>query len=218
MNHSHIEVNFGDEWVVARADKTLYWPKENTLFVADLHFGKMAHFRKNGLAVPEIGVKSTIAIIQRAILETGAIRLVVLGDFFHSLANSILLELEQEWQMGEEVEQWLVPGNHDIIDEAWFIKLGFAIVPQGTEIGSYILVHEPPEKPKENCHYLCGHIHPGIVIKGKARQSLRLPCFYFGGSIAILPAFGAFTGLAKITSNAKTDSIIAVSEGEVFMV
>lgn len=213
-----IEVIFGDEILIARADRTLFWPKENTLFIADLHFGKMAHFRKNGLAVPEIGVKSTIAIIKKALLETGAKRLVVLGDFFHSVANSILLELEKYWKIDEEVEQCLVLGNHDIIDQAWFVKLGFKIVPQGTTMGPFTLVHEPPEKPEENNYYLCGHIHPGIVIKGKARQSLRLPCFYFGGNIAILPAFGAFTGLAQIKHNPKTDTVIAVSEGEVFRV
>jgi uncharacterized protein len=215
---NEIEVIFGEESLIARADKTLYWPKENTLFIADLHFGKMAHFRKNGLAVPEIGVKSTIEIIQKAILATGAIRLVVLGDFFHSVANSILLELEQAWQMGEEAEQWLIPGNHDIIDEAWFINLGFAIVPQGTALGPITLVHEPPEEPEAKGHYLCGHIHPGIVIKGKARQSLRLPCFFFSNNVAILPAFGAFTGLAQIKSNAKTDIVIAVANEEVFRV
>jgi DNA ligase-associated metallophosphoesterase len=215
---NQIEVIFGEEVLIAQADKTLFWPKENTLFIADLHYGKMAHFRANGLAVPEIGVKSTIEIIQKALLTTGAKKLVVLGDFFHSVANTILFELEQYWQMGDGIEQWLVPGNHDIIDEAWFTKLGFIIVPQGTALGPFILVHEPPEKPKSNNHYLCGHIHPGIVIKGKARQSLRLPCFYFGGSIAILPAFGAFTGLAQINYNPKIDTVIAVSEGEVFRV
>ena len=34
---NEIEVIFGEESLIARADKTLYWPKENTLFIADLH-------------------------------------------------------------------------------------------------------------------------------------------------------------------------------------
>ena len=215
---NQIEVFFGQEVLIARADKTLYWPKENTLFIADLHFGKMAHFRANGLAVPEIGVKNIIEVIQKALQTTGAKKLVVLGDFFHSMANSILLELEIVWQFGEDVEQWLVPGNHDIIDQEQFVKLGFKIIPQGTQMGPFTLVHEPPEEPVANSFYLCGHIHPGIVMKGKARQSLRLPCFYFGESVAILPAFGAFTGMAKIKHKVKSDTVIAMADGEVFKV
>jgi len=32
-------------------------------------------------------------------------------------------------------------------------------------------------------------------MTGQGRQSLRLPCFFMGSKIGILPAFGVFTGL-----------------------
>lgn len=209
------DIIFGEEVLIARADKTLFWPKENTLFMADLHFGKMAHFRKNGLAVPEIGVSAIIASIQKAIEETGTKRLVVLGDFFHSVENSMMAEIEKHWKF--ELEQWLVPGNHDIIDTVWFEKIGFEIKSQGTLLLPFTLLHEPTA-PQSNQFYLCGHVHPAVVIKGKAKQSLRLPCFHVERQTLILPALGAFTGTASLKVSKKGEFQIAVSGGEVFLV
>lgn len=54
--------------------------------------------------------------------------------------------------------------------------------------------HGTPPEP----YTLSGHLHPGITLSGKGRQRLRLPCFWFGAQTGILPAFGAFTGLADI--------------------
>ncbi|WP_332911905.1 hypothetical protein [Algoriphagus boritolerans] len=45
---------------------------------------------------------------------------------------------------------------------------------------------------------LCGHIHPGVRLLGKARQTVRIPCFHLSKSRLILPAFGNFTGLALV--------------------
>jgi metallophosphoesterase superfamily enzyme len=47
---------------------------------------------------------------------------------------------------------------------------------------------------KPGLYTFCGHIHPGIVISGLGKQSLRFPCFYFAKEHCILPAFSKFTG------------------------
>jgi metallophosphoesterase superfamily enzyme len=47
-------------------------------------------------------------------------------------------------------------------------------------------------------YVLAGHIHPAARITGRANESLRLPCFWFGADAAVLPAFGAFTGTAVV--------------------
>jgi metallophosphoesterase superfamily enzyme len=46
---------------------------------------------------------------------------------------------------------------------------------------------------------LAGHLHPCVVLAGGARQRERLPCFWFGRDVGVLPAFGDFTGCAEIT-------------------
>jgi uncharacterized protein len=57
----------------------------------------------------------------------------------------------------------------------------------------------------------CGHLHPGVVINGMGKQSLRFPCFYFSPRHCILPAFSRFTGMANITAN-KSDTLFAIVE------
>ena len=44
-------------------------------------------------------------------------------------------------------------------------------------------------------YVLAGHLHPCVVLGGRAHQRLRLPCFHFGAQVGVLPAFGAFTGM-----------------------
>lgn len=44
---------------------------------------------------------------------------------------------------------------------------------------------------------IAGHEHPCIGLHGRG-DSLRLPCFHFGADVAVLPAFGAFTGMHAV--------------------
>jgi metallophosphoesterase superfamily enzyme len=65
-------------------------------------------------------------------------------------------------------------------------------------IECFALSHEPLEMPKVGNLNICGHLHPGVMLRGKARQSVRIPCFYWSGQTLILPSFGNFTGLALV--------------------
>ena len=55
------------------------------------------------------------------------------------------------------------------------------------------LRHHP--QPEAGASVLAGHLHPCVVLGGRAHQRLRLPCFHFGPQVGVLPAFGAFTGM-----------------------
>jgi DNA ligase-associated metallophosphoesterase len=44
---------------------------------------------------------------------------------------------------------------------------------------------------------IAGHVHPCFSLHGRS-DSLRLPCFHFAAGVAVLPAFGAFTGMHAI--------------------
>jgi metallophosphoesterase superfamily enzyme len=59
----------------------------------------------------------------------------------------------------------------------------------------------------------CGHIHPGILVHGLGKQSLRFPCFYFGQTHCILPAFSKFTG-AVAMDKAAAKAVYAIVENE----
>jgi metallophosphoesterase superfamily enzyme len=81
-------------------------------------------------------------------------------------------------------------------------------------LDGFIFTHHPLESIAEGQYNIAGHIHPGIHLRGKGRQELTLPCFYFGGRQGLLPAFGAFTGLARIYPK-KGEQVFAIAEDSV---
>ena len=82
-------------------------------------------------------------------------------------------------------------------------------------IGPFSLTHHPES---DLAHYnLCGHIHPCYKLRGKGRQYLRLPCFYFGTSMGILPAFGSFTGMHPVETQ-DGDRVYLLAEGQIIQV
>ena len=78
--------------------------------------------------------------------------------------------------------------------------------------------HEPAAGLDEPCGdgvtpTFCGHLHPAVSMK-TGRDRMRMPCFLFRGSTALLPAFGAFTGSHPIRPR-PGDRIYAVGPGRV---
>jgi len=49
---------------------------------------------------------------------------------------------------------------------------------------------------------IAGHLHPALNLRGPGRDHLRLPCFCIESQLAILPAFGEFTGGWLVTPQA----------------
>src|SRR5690606_331301 len=99
----------------------------------------------------------------------------LLGDLFHSELNREWLWFEALLREYEKVQFVLVMGNHDILPEKAY-KIPNLEKKMWHEEKRFIFSHAPlGEVSKLN---ICGHIHPGLEISGKARQSFRLPCFY----------------------------------------
>ena len=80
----------------------------------------------------------------------------------------------------------------------------------------FLFVHDPNESTEkdETLLTVAGHIHPGISLKGKGRQSLRFPCFLFSDERILLPAFGEFTGLHTIKPE-EDEEVFVVVEGDI---
>ena len=169
----------------------VFWEGENTLLLADIHLGKVAHFRKNGIAVPR---KAEGAFYKKiaALFQTYSVdRLLFLGDLFHSFQNNEWL-LFSAWVKQQKAKMILIEGNHDVIPAKEFEQLGIEVVEHLTE-GGFFFSHFPTEKTS---HFVfCGHLHPGVKLKGNGLQQMKIPCFFTSPYQMILPAFGAFTGL-----------------------
>jgi DNA ligase-associated metallophosphoesterase len=197
-------------------EKTLYWPERKYLFVADLHFGKVMHFRKSGIAVPSGAILNNFDRFTSILLNNEIEKVYLLGDLFHSESNN-------EWSLFEEVVQAfpditfeLILGNHDIFLDQQYLCSGLNIYDK-LILDKFVLTHHPAENIEEGFYNLCGHIHPGVRLRGNARQSLRLPCFYFGANQGILPAFGTFTG-TKTLKIGKEDQVFVIANGEILKI
>jgi DNA ligase-associated metallophosphoesterase len=178
--------------------------------IADVHFGKIDHFRKNGSALPlEVGLEN-FKKLNRVIDEFQPKKVVFLGDLFHSTQNRDL-ERFTDWVKQQSVKMSLIVGNHDIIPPYYFEDLGIK-VETSLEIDSIYLSHHPEEK--QGFWNICGHLHPGYILRGYGKQQLKLSCFYKKESQLILPAFGAFTGHFLIEPKENED-VFVVAENEV---
>ncbi|MDR3695794.1 ligase-associated DNA damage response endonuclease PdeM [Mucilaginibacter sp.] len=213
----HFELKNQDLYLLPQ--KAIYWQQEKALIAADVHLGKVGHFRKAGIAVPLDLEQNELAVLSDLIFEHKAEKLILLGDFFHSDMNA-----DWDWfilwrSQFPKLKIILIKGNHDIIDETHYHNLHI-IIHDELLIGPFLMLHHPliDEYLKDAPGYVfCGHIHPGISLAGKARQHITLPCFAFGAKQAILPSFGKFTGRVAIRSN-KSDRIFAIAKDKVLAI
>lgn len=182
--------------------RCIYWEEEKALILADLHLGKTGHFRKSGIAVPQTVFKEDMQRLLSLIQFFKPEKMIVVGDMFHSEANSEL-NLFSRWRKGiARMPIALVKGNHDILSDAWYNENGITVHHDRLNIGAFSFQHdhipvEPGEQPGDT-YVFSGHIHPGVVVKGGARQQLCFPCFHFTKAYCTLPAFGRFTGFVPI--------------------
>jgi DNA ligase-associated metallophosphoesterase len=199
------------------SEKALYWPSEKILLVADLHLGKVNHYRKAGYPVPTKANDENTAILIDMLNRYKPERMIFLGDLFHSHYN-------EEWEvLGQVIRHFkstsfeLVMGNHDIMSTLQYDRHEVKVHAEELLIGSLLLTHEPVEQPSPDVYTLAGHIHPGAQLFGKGRQALLLPCFYFGKHQGILPAFGSFTGLYPVKT-VRGDQVFVIADREVIQV
>ncbi len=192
--------------------KAIYWAEEKALLIADLHLGKISHFRKAGIALPKRAALKNLTTLDHLISSYRPQQVIFLGDLFHSELNTEWLLFKEILKKYRELSFQLVQGNHDILHEISYANSHFTVYKEPVVRGPFWLSHEP-QTDGEN-YNLCGHIHPGVQLVGSARQSLRFPCFYFGEKGGILPAFGQFTGLALVKPQ-RHDKVFIITGEEV---
>ena len=184
-----------------------------TLVVADVHLGKSAAFRAQGLPVPE---GDTVRDLQRLLelaRKSHAAHLVVAGDLFHAPAGitPLLESAVSEFIAELGLPITLVVGNHDTKLKQIPSQI-HAVA--SLELGESIrVIHDPAHASGDKLH-LSGHWHPVVRIPDGRRTSLRLPCFLYRNHTLVLPAFGSFTGGA-ILSPAPDDRVFVALREQV---
>ena len=104
-------------------EKAIYWPKEQLLLIADLHLGKVEHFRKAGIAVPAEAGEANYHVLQELILEHSPKRVIFLGDLFHSNYNYDWELFRDFLESHDNVSFELIKGNHDILHKSQYDRV-----------------------------------------------------------------------------------------------
>lgn len=191
--HCSLTLEGEELWLLA--DKAIYWPARRCLLVADAHFGKASAYRSLGQPVPQGTTSANLQRLDRLLSVYPCEQVIFLGDFLHgpgSHAHGTLSALRAWRDHHLSLRLTLIRGNHDKRAGDPPLDLGIEVVPEPMLAGPFALQHEPDPHPSH--HVLAGHVHPVYRLRGKGRQSLRLPCFQIGTRVSLLPAFGAFTG------------------------
>lgn len=184
MTDFHFEL--ARETLVARADRSLFWPDRNLLCVSDLHLGKSERIaRRSGVLLPPYDSDETLWRLESAIATTNPAYVICLGDSFDDLDAASGLSHEARLKLAslQAGREWIwIEGNHD----PGPVELGGAHL-HSAQIGPLAFRHIATSQTPE----LSGHFHPKYRIPG---TSGTRPCFLIDHARVILPAFGAYTG------------------------
>jgi DNA ligase-associated metallophosphoesterase len=195
-----IEIQLHGEQLRLLPQRVLYWPRRETLLLADPHFGKAAAFRTAGIPIPGGTTADNLSQLTRAIEQTQAKRIICLGDLFHAKNGRAphTLAVMEAWRAAHShLEIQLVRGNHDQHAGDPPAEWRIHCLDEPILEPPFAWRHTPEPTPG---HYtLAGHLHPAARV-GRGKLAETLPCFHFGRYVGLLPAFGAFTGTATVRS------------------
>ena len=185
---------FSGERFVARADRTLFHPDTQTLFLSDLHLGKAEVFQAAGIPVTDASEHQDLARLDQAIEDTKAAHLWILGDLFHQVSRIQPRQIQQ-WSTHfrtRTVTAQVILGNHDRSGHSYAEQLGLTICPEPSQWHGIQLAHHPD--PTRSTPRIAGHIHPQVQFKSAA-DHLVYPCFAIPHRHELLlPAFTGFSG------------------------
>lgn len=211
-------ITIQDESFQLLPHRALFRPQNNTLYIADTHWGKDETFRAHHIPLPQGGLDNSLNRLTDALTITSTNRLVILGDLLHtshSLSPAVI-QLVQNWRDKHHyLDISLIEGNHDKkiehLPSDWNIKIHTS----NLNDEGIILSHEP--NYDMNDFVFCGHLHPTWTIIGTGKQKINLPCFLQTEKCLIFPAFSYFSG-STVYKNFNIEHVYVTTENKVFKI
>lgn len=195
-----VPLSFAGEELLLTTGRALYWPRESALLVADLHLEKASFFARHNQFLPPYDTRETLERVADAIRETGARRVVTLGDNFHDADGASRLDAFAcgMLQALTRAVDWVwITGNHDVAKDGHVAEAqcGGVMVDE-LELGGVVLRHIA--KAGETRAEMSGHFHPKLNVTLNRRRISR-PCAVLaegtgGADRLVMPSFGALTG------------------------
>lgn len=225
---STIEIQVAGKSVRLLHQRAAFLPECGTLLVADLHLGRQhawhAEGRPIGDAAAVASLDEPLDRLAGLVRDTSANRVLVLGDLLHAPAGltADMIARVASWRNEIRIPFELIPGNHDrrlhLVIQEWGLHLHESVLVEPP----FAFTHEPATATSSACEgsvVWCGHIHPLVHLRTRG-DSLRLPCFCFGSTTALLPAFSGMSSGATIRPEPgdrvyaiTEDSVVDVSDG-----
>jgi uncharacterized protein len=193
------KISFHGHRIELRPSGALCFPDLSALVVADLHLGKALHFSAAGMFLPPYESDATLQKLDAEARATGADKIVLLGDAFHSAR--LTAEPDVLPRMVEILARRAAPvfvlGNHDRPLTQALQKLSCALLEEW-RVENIRLRHEPDGLSGPQ---IFGHLHPCVRVATRAGKQRRA-CFVVGAEKIVMPAFGALAGGLCVTSPA----------------
>lgn len=217
-NRAGFSLELGGEELRLLPGRGAWWPAGETLFVADLHWGKEATFRERvAVPVPDL-THHELARLEVLLEQTDCRQLVLLGDLVHSSAwrSEAVVSQVAAWRNRvrgrfPRLELLLIEGNHDLRSGGLPSEWGLTRLAPPVTVGPFVCAHYPEAaRPGPG---LAGHLHPRIDLH-LGPDRLRLPCFWLRGEQLTLPAFAWFASHSAITRE-PGDRVFAIGDEEV---
>ena len=135
-----MEVEILSEKFEMLPQKALLWKSRRTLLLADMHLGKINHFRKAGIPVPAKANNKNWETLVDLIHSTKPERMICIGDLFHSHYNS-------DWEMVGQFRKnflqlsiELITDNHDILSNHQYKRNDITMHGDGLKFDSILLI------------------------------------------------------------------------------
>ena len=213
-----LEVSVAGEKLLLLPDRAIYWAKQKTLLVADTHWGKAATLRAAAIPIPGGTTTADLERLTALLRETGATRMVLLGDAIHARQGRAqrTLRAVSDWRESHPaLDILLIRGNHDRRsgDPPADLNIECANAPYPEP--PFVFQHYPGEA--QGGYALAGHMHPAIRLTGRGKEKRTLHCYWFTKCCGVLPAFGALTG-AALVEREPGDRVYVIAHDEVIPV
>ena len=168
----------------------LWWPRRETLAIADLHLEKATSLARHGHFLPPYDSAATLAVLAELIARYRPRRVIALGDSFHDSDGPARLSAPDRHVLDRLCgdRQWIwITGNHD------------PDLPRNLpgcrreeiSLAPFVFRHRPRARPARG--EIAGHLHPCARLRTGGRN-FRRRCFATDGERLILPALGALSG------------------------
>lgn len=226
--------------------KSLFWKKEKTLIIGDLHLGFEEVLKLQGWNIPRSQAKQTLEDLTNIFKKSGKCKeIILLGDVKHYFSGILKSEWKDFYNLLSLLKNNLlkggkitiIKGNHDTILEPMIYqkkndKISITIQDYYLK-NSILFIHgdskglkKIPQIKKKNKFNLIvmGHFHPALLLKDKLGiKSERYKCFLYGKSsslkfeIIIIPSFFPLVeGTDILSKDSKLEGWFDVSNFEVY--